>query len=631
MNRERLDQWCERGILGLVLGILVFSPLAFGAARLQEFLVAQALTVVVLVLWLVRVWLNPRPKLLWPPLCWVVVAFIAYAIGRYLTCDVEYVGRRELLRILVYAALFFAILNNLQRQESTQLIAFTLVFLAMAIAFYAVFQFFTGSDRVWSYPVNNRGRASGTYISPNHLAGFLELLLPLALAYALVGREKALTKVFLGYAAVVMLVGIAVSASRGSWAATLLALAFFCGTLLTHRPYRLPALALLVILVGTGVFAVSRTNYFQARLHQGVGPGKVDLVTRFDMWNAAGRMWRDHFWFGVGPGHYDVRWSAYRPASVQLRADRAHNDYLNTLADWGVVGATLLAVALVTLGAGVVRVWKYVRRGENDFGSNLSNKFAFVVGATSGLVALLAHALVDFNLHIPANAMLAVSLMALLTAHWRFATERFWYSLRLPGKCGISLVLLATVGYLGQQDVRLGRERVLLRQAEAAGRYSPEQAALLENAYRVEPRNFETAYQLGELYRELSFLGEGNYESLAHQAIAWYQRGITNNPHNGYNYMRWGMVLDYLGDHAGAEPMFLKADELDPNGYFTSAHVGKHYVDAGEYASARPWLERSLTLFRTNETATIHLQLANQRLLEAATNETTRALFDKLR
>lgn len=95
--------------------------------------------------------------------------------------------------------------------------------------------------------------------------------------------------------------------------------------------------------------------------------------------------------------------------------------------------------------------------------------------------------------------------------------------------------------------------------------------------------------------------------------------------------MRWGMMLDFLGDHAAAEPMFLKADALDPNGYFTAAHVGKHYVDSGEYAAARPWLERSLLLFRTNEIAESNLKLANQRLLEAATNDTYRSLLNKLR
>ncbi len=50
MNRETLDEWCERGILALVLAILAFAPLALGAARLQEFLVVQALTTGVLLL-----------------------------------------------------------------------------------------------------------------------------------------------------------------------------------------------------------------------------------------------------------------------------------------------------------------------------------------------------------------------------------------------------------------------------------------------------------------------------------------------------------------------------------------------------------------------------------------------------
>jgi hypothetical protein len=59
--------------------------------------------------------------------------------------------------------------------------------------------------------------------------------------------------------------------------------------------------------------------------------------------------------------------------------------------------------------------------------------------------------------------------------------------------------------------------------------------------------------------------------------------------------------------------------------------VGKHFVDAGQYATARPWLERALRLHRTNEIATAHLQLANQRLLEAATNQFTRSLLDKTR
>ena len=52
MNRELLDKWCEKGILGLVLAILVYGPLATGAVRTADFLVLQGLTMGVMLLWL---------------------------------------------------------------------------------------------------------------------------------------------------------------------------------------------------------------------------------------------------------------------------------------------------------------------------------------------------------------------------------------------------------------------------------------------------------------------------------------------------------------------------------------------------------------------------------------------------
>jgi O-antigen ligase len=632
MNRETLDRWCERGILGLVLGILVFSPLAFGTARLQEFLVVQLLTVVALLLWLGRVWLSEKPKFLLPPLGWAVLAFTGYAIGRYLTCDVEYLGRQELLRILVYAAVFFLVLNNLHRQESTQIIAFTWFALAVPLSFYAVFQFATKSDLVWNVHSGYVGRGSGTYICPNHLAGFLEMLVPLAVAYAFIGRSKALGRIFIAYAAVAMIAGLAATSSRGSWVAAAVALISLTLLLLVNRSFRWSALALLTMLVIGGALATNKTNYFKQRFNRAVVAGKIDLDTRLVMWDAAVRMWQDHVWVGVGPGHYDLRFRTYRPPSVQLQPDRAHNEYLNTLADWGVIGMGIVAGALGLLTVGVVKVWRHVQRDGGVFSSNLSDKFAFVLGAAMGLFALALHSVVDFNLHIPANAIVAVTLMALLTSHWRFATDRFWFSARWPGKILATVLLLTMLGYIGLQTLRLGRENFALRHAATLEYGSLEQAAALERAYAIEPHNGDTAYALGEIYRLTSLEGKADFAQRADQAIHWYQRGLTNNPYHSVNYMRWGMVLDFLNRHNEAEALFLKADELDPNGYFTSAHVGQHYVDAGDYASARPWLERSIFLFRKdNPVAEMNLKIANDRLLEAAQDPLLRKLRERMR
>src|SRR5258706_9367039 len=176
MNRLILNDWCERGILGLMLGILVFGPLAMGVVGGWEFLTIQGLAIGVLALWAAKIWTSRKPQLLWPPLGWVVLAFAAYAVVRYFTADIEYVARLELFQVLLAAFLFFAIVNNLYRQETAQLFSFTMIFLAMGISSYAIFQLLTHSNRVWNLESPYAGRGMGTYISPNNLAGFLEML-----------------------------------------------------------------------------------------------------------------------------------------------------------------------------------------------------------------------------------------------------------------------------------------------------------------------------------------------------------------------------------------------------------------------------------------------------------------------
>ena len=73
MEREQIDNWCGRGILGLVLAALVFGPLSAGAVGSFEFLVIQGLTLAAASLWVVRVWLQENYRLLFPPICWVVI------------------------------------------------------------------------------------------------------------------------------------------------------------------------------------------------------------------------------------------------------------------------------------------------------------------------------------------------------------------------------------------------------------------------------------------------------------------------------------------------------------------------------------------------------------------------------
>jgi O-antigen ligase len=624
VDRETLDRWCERGILGLVLAILVFGPVAFGAVGVPQVLVIQALSMGVLLLWTARVWLNKSYRLLWAPICWTVLLFVLYAVARYRMLlsegGVEYLARQELILVLIYGFLFFAILNNLSRHESAQVISMTLVGLGALLSMYALYQFLTKSGRVlWSpqYPIY-LGRASGTYICPNHLAGLLEMILPLGLAYTLAGRFHATTKVFIGYASLAVFTGIGVSVSRGAWAATGFALLVFFGLLLRQRGRRLAAVVLVVLLVGTFAFFVNNLAVLQRRIGITKAETKFEMV-RMELWKPAYRMWQDHFWWGVGPAQFDEHFRAYRPDDIQMRPLYAHSDYLNTLADWGLVGMLLIGAAVGLLGLGVIQSWKFVQRS-NDLTTKRSNRSAFVLGATAALIAALAHAVVDFNMHIPANAIVTITLMALLTGHLRFATERFWFKIGWVGKPLLTLVCLGGIVYLGQEGMKRGREYVLLERAERATKLRPK-VDILEAAAAVEPMNPETTYQIGETLRGASWEGVGNYRELAAEAIPWFERGTKLNPLDPYNYLRWGMCLHWLDRPQDAGSYFEKAIELDPRNYYIQGHMGWYYFQLGDLDKAQSWFEKAIaqaiwhpeTRFKRYETGYFYLDLIKKK------------------
>lgn len=602
MEHEQLDSWCERIVLGLVLLILGFTPLAFGGVAqfgVDPFVVVQWLTVGILAVWIVRFAINSKHRLLWPPVSWAVLAFMGYAVGRYLTAEVEFLARQELVRVLVYGVLYFAVVNNLHRKNATQTLGVALIFVGMVISMYAIYQFLAASDYVWllDKPEGYRKRGSGTFICPNHLAGFLGMILPLSVALTLTGRFEAMMKIFLTYASIVIFAGICVTVSRGGWLASGVALVALFAWLLREQDYWRRGLIVLA------TFLVLFIGFFWKA---DVGPERRERIevarqvedVRFQLWKPAFAMWKDHWLTGVGPAHFDSVFRAYRPATplLQARPERVHNDYLNTLTDWGLVGFLIVASCWGLLAAQVSRVWKFVKRSHNDLGSKRSNKAAFVAAGSIGLLAMLVHSFFDFNMHIPANAIVMVTLLAIVSSHYRFAGEAHWHTVRLPLRIPVNLVLLSLLGYLGWQSlVRSGEVRSLWS-ARSAVANSDAQLTALKGAHAIEPKNFDTTTAIGSLLLDRSQEGTEGYKAAAEEAMTWFARSAGLNPHLPYGPIGMGRSLDWLGRHEEAEASFRRAEKVDPHGYLTMAYLGWHYFQREQFGQSREWLEKSLAL-----------------------------------
>jgi O-antigen ligase len=104
---------------------------------------------------------------------------------------------------------------------------------------------------------------------------------------------------------------------------------------------------------------------------------------------------------GAGFGSFAAVYPLFRSQGVRLLYEHAHNDVLQLAAEGGLVGALLCGVLLVSLAP-------RLRSGLTRRAGPLA------VGAAMGLAALLLHALIDFNFHIPANATVAAVLAGLL-------------------------------------------------------------------------------------------------------------------------------------------------------------------------------------------------------------------------
>ncbi|MCC6233329.1 MAG: O-antigen ligase family protein [Verrucomicrobiales bacterium] len=621
MDGERWDTWLERTIVTLIGAALAMGILAFGGVRVGDFLVVQALVGASAVVWMVRLATVRSHRVLWPPVAWGVVLAVGWAAWRTWEAELPYTAWGEWMRIVTYAALFFVVLNNLHSQDTTQGLAWGLIGLATLLCFYGAWQFASGDNTVWGL---GRGpdfgrRASGSYANPNHFAGLLELLVPVGLAAVLAGRVKALGRVLLGYAVLVMLAGLVLSFSRGGWLAMAVGVAFVTWPLVRNRDYRWPAVICLVVLLAGASFLVLKNPFMRSRIEGSHDLNPEARNSRPHVWRAAWAMWQDHRTLGVGPAHFAERFKQYRTWRANGEPERAHNDYLDALADWGAAGTAVAALTWLLLGYGVVRTLRQVRRDPGDIEVKRSSRYAFVLGASAGLVALLVHAFVDFNFHIPGNALVVVTWMALLAGYGRYATDDWWLSSRRPWRFVVLLlVALPLVVLIGADLQRRWPETRLLNRAKVEPAASEAQLATLNAAWAKDSRNPWTAYQIGEVYRLRSFTGVKGYEAMAREALTWFDRAAALNPYQPAFRFRAGMCLDWLGEGERAGEKFREAHRVDPEGRITSFYLGWHELQRGDLVAARDWFTRSVTQgWPQYQPSLDYLRIVNERIAAA--------------
>ncbi len=565
---------------GLVT-LLAFAPLVDGGTTYVPATIVRlgALGLGVAWLWLALgrsdAWREPTPFDL------PVALFLLLAAASTVTSDYPYQSLQAFLT-LASAALVFAVAAEVSAEPGGPTwIAGTVVAGGFVQALLALGQ----------HAIGTAPRAAGTYFNPNHLAGALTMTGALLLAAEPVGRA-----VHWGRVGMWTLIGAALAAteSRGG----VLAAAAGWGLVGWYR-WRWRAIAVAVA-VAIGLAAVP--NPLGDRLR------RLDVYdpfayTRVQIWASAIERAVDHP-FGVGLNLFRQSSQRYAfPVEADVarygrRAESAHNDYLQALAELGVLGLVLILWGLTALAVAA-------RRALRD-PAQVANR-PLTLGAAGGLTAVAAQALVDTPVHVPGLIIQAAAMAGLLVAASRPAIETrvapplFLPAFRRPLRLAVlALGCVATIGVARHGLAYVAYTRARAEQANGAPLATRE---WLERAAWLAPGN--AAYPDALAASALAVWKQSRDPRHAMAAERWMLRAIALDPLDARRHARLALV--YL-EAAPTDPtlrltvldrvlaLYGEAQRLDPYDATYPLAAAEILAQRGDARGAAAALERAVAL-----------------------------------
>lgn len=586
----------------LLCGALLFALTFFGAVHAWFAAPVWAVGLLLFVLLAISLAAGREgARALWVDAA--VCLFLGVVIFGWFRSPNESQSRLEAFNAITCAAAYFAVRRLLYRNWHLEAVSAVLLAGMIVVSLYAIYQHYAAVKMVLWRPQVYLGRSSGTWICPNHFAGMLALAMPLAFSLLLWSHLHPAWRLLIAYGLFVMAGGLVFSYSRGGQVATAVGLAISLWLGIRRK-----GLATFLVLLGLAICGLGVYFYIQENVPEQMSryATPTDISVRIKMWTSAWKIFLDHPAFGVGPMMFDG-WHGNHREGLISRAVYAHNDYLHLLADYGLVGGGAAAILLVLLlhrflqGGRKYDLLISLRHPHSEI---LSFRAAFqraaFIGLFGGCAGVLVHLLIDFDLHLLANALAFSMLMGFavsLSVHAAEGNTRpaLWpLGVRVP----VAILLLAGVVGIAPKVVRtayseLWRDRAV--QADKALDWSAAEVAF-HRALIADPRNAQALGDYAEhLYRRVQ-LNVLQREKWSARFLEVCARALEANPLNQNARVRRGEVRDLLGRPDEAEADFLAALRFDPDNPFFHNRIALHYQRLGMTDKARAHFQRVLEL-----------------------------------
>lgn len=563
--------------VALLCCVVFLSPLVAGRLSPIPSLSVQVLIFVATILWVVRAAKQGSVNV---PGGWIVpslvIFFILLAISAVDSVSLH-ATLRELINVTSYLLVFLMISSLRPNRQAIYAVLASLALSALLVGVLGLKEYLLAGSPGW--------RTFSTFFNPDFLAGFMVLMLPIALAWYL-SRVSAGIAGVAGLSAVLIFAGILMSGSRFGAIAAAGGVIVFLVLALLSRSVRKAQLVRASLLILTAVVVFLFLGRPLAGRISSVKAESHSAGFRIHTWKGTARMAAAHPLNGTGLGTFEV---AYPKYAVVGYTKLAHNTYLQLAAEVGPLASAALVVLLIScaLPPAIALARRRIEPDLLDEEIPRSREFAWmpesglmVSGLLGGAASSMARNLVDSDWYVTA---IGISFWAVLGAAVALghpgAARVVSVTQRRIAVTGAVLVLVA----LGMLSMLAGE--LCAARGEALWTRNPDRSL---NSWRcatkVDPLSAEHHRRLGAAYLTLAhYTSDPSYADRAREEL---RAAIRLEPTCAKNYYRLGRVYEYYPRNEEAIRAFRAALERHPNAPEVMFALARRCEEAGRTGEA---------------------------------------------
>lgn len=514
----------------------------------------------------------------------LVILSLFYFVVRAFVSPVWDLGVEDLMLVLSAGLLY--ILAAYESGAVARIgLAWCIVVLLIIHLISAVMQINGGDGYSLAHYLSSSKRSTPEYITGMYgyygsFANFAVVSGLLCLSLGVWGRIGSGLKILVFVIGMAALVFAVMSGSRSAMLSLVVGgfvflVAIYISLKQVRRAFPGRAMVLLITMV-VGVLSVSA--YGVMWVMKARGSGNIEAAIGFNsgvripFWAMAVEQWADHPVVGAGSRSFSYECFRYWSPNLntgEKNPEFVHNEYLQLMADYGMVGLLLILTLFVWhFIIGSKLIFQLSNMASCDEFRKGSNAMALAIAGVSGMTAMGIHILFDYRTHLLANLLLLICCVVWVHPLTKKVGASRVRSFHQYAQAAVLFFLGISALYMGIYQFRGGWPLLSHRMAKENGAWDPQtidrekMIAMLENSVDMAP-HYRRHLRLGTLYQSEAMMQIGQDQvDLLDQSERQYIKSIERHPDNLIAKINLAAIYAARSKYKAADEVYASASEL---------------------------------------------------------------------